>query len=142
MSSLAMVNRPVTIRVGKFAPLAGGPEQSPPGSGATITIYDSVLDWNGIGAQAAGLPFSRVVLTLFSSHDSGASGLVFANKLDGVITDTVVSYTYSAAGGEFTYDYLVRSGSNLVITYTNSASVLTAWRYCLLGILGDRNPGA
>lgn len=140
--SLLMTNPPVTIRCGKLTVPAGGPEQGPPGNGATITIYDSVLDWNGVGAQAPGLPFTRVVLTLFSSHDSGASGLVFANKLDGVIPDTVVSYTYSAAGGEFTYDFLVRSGSNLLITYTNSAAALTAWRYRLIGVIGDRNPGA
>lgn len=140
--SIYMTNRPITIRCGKLTVAAGGPEQAPPGSGSTITIYDSVLDWNGVGAQAPGLPFSRVVLTLFSSHDSAASGLVFANKLDGVLADTVISYTYSAAGGEFTYDFLVRSGSNVLITYANSANVLTAWRYRLVGILGDRNPGA
>lgn len=140
--SEGMINRPVTIRCGKLTVPAGNPEQGPPGSGGVITIYDSALDWNGQQPQATGLPFTRVVLTLFSSHDSAASGLVFANKLDGVIADTVVSYTYSAAGGEFTYDYLIRSGSNVLITYTNSANVLTAWRYRLIGVIGDRNPGA
>lgn len=140
--SIYMTNRPVTIRVGKLTVAAGGPEQAPPGSGATITIYESVLDWNGRGDQAPGLPFSRLVFTMISSHDSAANGVVFADALDGVNYSTVSSQTYLTANGETTYDFLVRSGSNVKITYQNSANVLTTWRYRLLGILGDRNPGA
>lgn len=138
--SAYLPNRPVTIRCGKLTVAAGGPEQAAPGNAATITIYESLLDWNGLGAQPPAVPFSRLMLSILSSHDSGASGLVFSQTLDGVNYDSITTYTYSAAGGEATYDFLIRSGANVKVVYTNSANNLTAWRYRLEGVF-DRAVG-
>lgn len=142
-ATLAMVNRPVVIAKGKLTVPAGSGEIGPPGSGATITIYNSILDWNGVGTQPSGVPFSRLVLTLLSSADSAANGVVFAESMDGVNIDTASTQTYLTANGLTTWDFLMRSpgGSNVKITYANSAAVLTSWRFVLSGILGDRSIG-
>jgi len=143
--SVYMVNRPVVITKGKFSPTgneAGG-VIGPPGSGVTITLYDSTKDYAGLNTPPNGPPFSRIVLTLNSSADSAASGLVFAQAEDGINFDTVSAFTYPTASALQTYDFLVRSpGSPVKITYQNSAAVLTYWRFVLTGILGDRNSGS
>jgi hypothetical protein len=137
-----MVNRPVIIATGKFTVPAGSGEIGPPGSGATITIYNSASDWNGIGSKPTGVPFSRIVFTMNSSADSGASGVVFSEALDGVNFRSAATFTYATAGGLTTYDFLVRSpGASVKLAYTNSAAVLIAWEFVLTGLLGDRNPG-
>lgn len=142
--SEGMLNRPVVIVRGKFTIQAGDGEIAPPGSAATITLWDQVLDspiTSLPGTQRKMNPFSRYVLNIFSSHDSGASGVVFSESQDdGTNYDTISSQTYLNANGLTSYDVLSRGG-HPKITYTNSASVLTAWRFTLLGILGDRNPG-
>jgi hypothetical protein len=140
-----MVNRPVIIAKGKFVPT--GNETSgaigPPGSGSTITLYDSTKDFAAMNIPAAGVPFSRFVFTLNSSADSGASGVVFSEALDGVNFDSTDTKSYTTASGLTAFDFLVRSpGASVKLTYQNSAAVLTVWRFVLTGILGDRNPGA
>lgn len=131
----------IVIRRGILAPAAGEPEQAAPGSGATITIYDQTADHNGVGNQKPVCPFERLQFTVFSSADSAANGVVFAESEDGTNFDTVSTQTYLTANGLTTFDYLCRGG-HPKITYQNSASVLTSWRYTLTGIIGDRNPGA
>lgn len=139
--SLQIVNRPVTIRRGKLTVPAGDPEQAAPTSGQTITLYDQTLDsTNAPGNQKVLPPWSRIRLTLFSSHDSGANGVVYAESQDGTNFDTLSTFTYLNANGSSTYDFLYRGG-HPKITYTNSANTLTSWRYTLEGIIGDRNPG-
>jgi hypothetical protein len=87
-------------------------------------------------------PFARYQLNVESSHDSGVNGVVFSESQDdGANFDSISTQTYSAANGLTSYDVLSRGG-HPKITYTNSASVLTSWRYTLLGIIGDRNPGS
>ncbi len=135
-----LLDKRILIRTGKLAPAAGEPEQAAPGSGATITIYDQTADHNGVGNQKPACPFDRITFTLMSSHDSGASGVVFSESEDGTNFDTVSSQTYTASNGLTTFDFLCRGG-HPKIAYTNSANVLTSWRYTLTGILGDRNPG-
>lgn len=112
--------------------------QAPPGSGATITIFDST---SNPSVFKSGVTFHRVQLNVYSSHDSGASGVVFSSSFDsGTNFRTQETYTYLTAGGAFTYDYLMR-GSHVKVAYTNSANVLTAWEMELYGCY-DRNPGA
>lgn len=115
-----------------------GGAQAAPGNGATITIFDSPVSatW-----AVTGIPFDRLQLNIFSSHDSGASGLVFSSSFDrGSNYRTQSSNTYTNAGGAATYDYLMKGG-HVKIVYTNSANALTAWEMELFGIY-DRNPGA
>lgn len=116
-----------------------GGAQAAPGSGATITIFDSttvVSMWDPIG-----MPVERIQLNIYSSHDSGASGVVFSSSFDrGANFRTQSSNTYTNAAGATTYDYLMKGG-HVKIAYTNSANVLTAWEMELWGTY-DRNPGA
>ena len=121
--------------------LAGtGGAQAAPGSAATITIFDST-DPAANNPWPHGLPFERTTLTLVSSADSGADGVVHASSVDrGTNWDTQDTDTYATADGSTTWDYLIKGG-HLRIRYTNSASVLTGWRYELWGHY-DRNQGA
>jgi hypothetical protein len=111
--------------------------QSPPGSGATITIFDTSL----VSTWKDGFPFQRVQLNVYSSHDSGASGVVFTSSFDrGTNFRAQSANTYTNAGGATTYDYLMKGGQ-VKIQYTNSANVLTAWEMEVFACY-DRNPGA
>lgn len=136
-------NRPITIARGILAPVAGDPEQSPPGSGATITIYDSTLDKpTGIKSKES-QPFGRIRLTMYSSHDSAASGVVFNLSEDyGAHWRQQSAQSYTNAGGVTSYDLNASGAADVQILYTNSANVLTAWEMSLVGIVGDRNPGS
>ena len=110
-----------------------------PGSGATVTILDTTTG-NSFAAMVDRIPFARVQFNLLSSHDSGASGIVFSSSFDrGANFDTQQTYTYVASGGAKSYDYEVLGG-HLKIAYTNSASVLTSWRWEVVGIY-DRSSG-
>ena len=114
-----------------------GTAYAPPGSGATITIFDSTLlgNWRDL------LPFERIQLNVYSSHDSGASGVVFSSSFDrGTNFRTQASYTYLNADGATTYDYLLKGG-HVKVAYTNSANVLTSWEMELTAVY-DRNPGS
>lgn len=113
--------------------------QAAPGSGATITILDTSDSTHT--AWRDKVPFERIQLNIYSSHDSGASGLVFSSSFDrGTNFRTQSSQTYSNAAGPASYDYLMKGG-HVKIAYTNSANVLTAWEMEVVGIY-DRNPGS
>jgi hypothetical protein len=115
---------------------AGG-GNAPPGSGATITILDTPTNLTLVG----GVPFARVELNVYSSHDSGASGVVFSSTFDrGTNYRTQSTNTYLNADGPTTYSYLMRGGG-VKIAYTNSANVLTAWEMEVWAVF-DRNPGS
>lgn len=116
---------------------AGG--NAPPGSGATITIFDSTIA--NLAAWRDGLPFYRLELDVYSSHDSGANGVVFSSSFDrGTNFRTQRTETYTNAAGPVVYDYLV-AGGHVKIAYTNSANSLTAWEMEVFGLY-DRNPGS
>jgi hypothetical protein len=125
----------VLIRRGNLAGTGGA--QAAPGSGATITIFDSTAEtW-----CPTGLPFERLQFNVTSSHDSAVDGVDHASSFDrGANFDTQDEDTYLATDGATSYDYLVKGG-HAKITYENSANTLTAWRYELWGIY-DRNPGS
>ena len=128
-----------TIRRGIMNPVTGAPEQAQPGSGATITIWDSSLNANAL-SQKTGVPFSRVVLAIFASHDSAADGVKFYLSQDGTNFNLDDQDAYVATDGVTTYDWLMRAPHGR-ITYENSASTLTSWQMSLKAIIGDRNPG-
>ena len=110
-----------------------------PGSGATITIWDSGDPQGSATASRtgkdknAGARFKRLIMTSTASADSGASGVVFqASFDDGANWDTIVSYTDTAAGAPNIH-YVSVAAPRLRVRYTNSASVLTTWRGTLMG---------
>jgi len=126
------------ITRGALLGVANSGTEAPPGSSATITIFDSTV---APTEMKSGVPCNRVQLNIYSSHDSGASGLVFSSSFDnGLNFRTQASYTYLNANGATTYDYLMK-GRHVKIAYTNSANVLTAWEMELWGVY-DRNPGS
>jgi|SRR5215831_6130677 len=139
MFAIQTVNRPIIIRRGIMNPASGAPEQAQPGNGSTITIFDSTANHNGVGNQIQGLPFSRLVLAIFSSHDSAATGLVVTESGDGVNFHAAPTYpqTYTAASGDTIYDIAVLR-PHYKITYQNSANNLTSWDMSLTGVYGDR----
>jgi hypothetical protein len=111
---------------------------APPGSGATITIYDSSV---APPTHKSGVPFNRLQLNVYSSHDSAANGVAFLSSFDnGSNFRTQSTNTYLNSDGATSYDYLQR-GRHTRITYENSANVLTAWEMELWGVY-DRNPGS
>lgn len=117
-----------------------GGAQAAPGSGATITIFDSTTSAM-YKAWADKVPFNRITVNIYSSHDSGASGVVFSSSFDrGTNFRTQSTQTYLNADGPTTYDYLMKGG-HLKVAYTNSANALTAWEMEVVGIY-DRNPGS
>lgn len=138
-----MPNRPVQIAAGDLAANipAGSGLQAPPGSGATIVIFDSTLN-TPIGQGMSLLPFSRLVLHIDSSADSGASGVVIEGSSNYGRTWRAMqaAQTYLTANGGTDYDILVTM-PQVKLSYTNSAAVLTRWNMSLEGILGDRSKG-
>lgn len=117
-----------------------GGAQAAPGTGATITILDT--SDAGHTAWKAGVPFERIELNIYSSHDSAASGVAFTSSFDrGTNFRAQSATTYTQATDlARTWDYLMKGG-HVKIAFTNSANVLTAWEMEVWGCY-DRNPGA
>lgn len=136
--SEGMVNRPIQIARGVLAPATGSGEQSPPGSAATIVIYDSTANTNNLQFNVS-IPFTRLMLTIKSSADSGASGVICEGSNDnGAHWETMqTAGSYTAASGLSLFDFAVTM-PQARIRYTNSAAVLTAWEMSLIGVIGDR----
>lgn len=112
--------------------------QAAPGNAATITILDT--SDSGHTPWRAAVPFQRIQVNIYSSHDSGASGVVFSSSFDrGTNFRTQSSQTYLNANGATTYDYLLKGG-HVKVAYTNSANALTAWEMEVYGVY-HRNPG-
>ena len=93
-----------------------------PGSGSTIDICKILTldDW-----------VSRVDLSLISSHDSAANGLVIRTTFDkGASWEQVgaAGLTYTAATDLLKTYSIVRVGDGIWIAYTNSAAALTKWK--------------
>lgn len=88
-----------------------------------------------------GMPVERITINIYSSHDSGASGVVFTSSFDrGANFRAQATFTYTNAAGATTYDYLMKGG-HVKVAYTNSANVLTAWEMEVFGHY-YRDPGA
>lgn len=135
---MQIVNRPVQIARGVLTPAAGSGEQSPPGSGATIVIYDSTATNNGLQGNTL-IPFTRLMLTIDSSADSAASGVICEGSDDnGAHWRTMqTAGSYTTASGMSLFDFAVTM-PQARIRYTNSAAVLTTWEMSLIGVIGDR----
>jgi hypothetical protein len=136
----------VLLARGKFSPSGNETTIPVPASGATVTLFDSTLNGNKLTPIPV-LPFERLQINLYSSHDSAASGVVFSSDFDGGNATTPSSnfrqqstQSFTNATGAATWDYLVRGG-HAKVTYQNSANTLTAWEVEVYGVY-DRNPGS
>jgi hypothetical protein len=95
-----------------------------PGSGATITLWDS--GGASVGASQ-GTRYKRVIVNVFASAASAASGLSFQESHDdGTNWDELVAFSILAT--TYTKNTVAMSAPRLRVRYTNSASVLTTWR--------------
>lgn len=139
--------RRVLLARGKFAPSGNETTIPVPASGATVTLFDSTLNGNKL-TPIPGLPFERLQVNIYSSHDSAASGVVFSSDFDGGNAATPSSsnwrsqstQSFTNAAAPTTYDYLIKGG-HAKVTYQNSANTLTAWEVEVYGVY-DRNPGS
>ena len=109
-----------------------------PGSGATVVLYQSNLP----GAARRGSRFKMIVLNITSSADSGANGVIFEESDDGGTNwDTLPqTFTYLTASGRVK-TYCKISAPEFRVRYTNSAAVLSTWRFSLLGDNYERGNG-
>lgn len=111
-----------------------------PGNGETgHVIYDSTLNC-GLGWHITS-HYSGVLFTLYSSHDSAASGVIVECSSDGTLwydgVDTQgVTYpkTYTQATDLMVTYTIALQFRHLRITYDNSANVLTAWAVEVMGV--------
>ena len=103
-----------------------------PGSGATITLYDSNVN---VGTNRStphrGLRYKHVTVSGMTSHSSAANGLRLFNCFDGTTFETAASQDESVTGGtEFKFDF-TPSAPRWKITYENDTNVLTTWRFSI-----------
>lgn len=110
-----------------------------PGSGATVTIYDSTANC-GTGWHFSSY-FGGLLLTMNSSHDSDATdGVTIENSHDGTTwyagTDSqgvTFPRQYLTASGEVTYPVIVQR-RHIRVKYKNSTNVLTRYLASVFGV--------
>jgi hypothetical protein len=115
---------------------AGSLSLAAPGSGATITIWDSGDNLSGNAARhPTWTRWERFPISLITSH--AGTILVEATADDGTNWDSL--YSIAVPGSTtVTFQRDIYPGAYYPrgrIRYTNSASVLTAWRGTLAGII-------
>lgn len=114
-------------------PSSGEANVTKPGSGSTITMWQSADNRN---STFGGARFKRLILDIYSSHASGSSGLKFQESMDGTTYRDLVTYTVSATTK--TKYYVSVAAPFLKVAYTNSANVLTTWEFVLYGDTEER----
>src|SRR6478735_2152690 len=110
-----------------------------PGSGATITLWDSSSN-NGFIER--GRHYKMIIVNIITSADSAANGLTFEESNDGGVTWDVVGTgdSITTAGG-YTKAYKKVSAPEVRVRYHNSANVLTTWRGSVMGDVMERGNG-
>jgi FlaG/FlaF family flagellin (archaellin) len=120
----------ICVARGKLVTATGDGFIAAPGSGATITLLDTGADQS---VSAVGAAVKRVIVNLYVSHASVASGLQFDETHDnGTNWRNVISYTIAAT--TYTKSYVSMSAPRIRVRYVNDTNVLTAWE---LGVLID-----
>jgi len=112
-----------------------------PGSGSTVTLYDSTVQAGG--PRGAGARFKMLVINLNSSHDSAATGVTIDESNDGGANWenlSAQSFTYQTASG-YVKTFVKVSAPEVRVKYANSANVLTRWRFSILGDSEERGNG-
>ena len=114
---------------GITSPPAGSGYIAAPGSGATITLWQSPGSSGVLSPH--GQNYKRVMVGVYSSHASAASGLQFDVSVDGTNWRNLVSY--SVAATTLTINYVSTVAPHLRVRYVNSANVLTTWEIWVMG---------
>ena len=108
-----------------------------PASGATITLWSSDGNAN-IPTQAA--RYKKLIINLYVSHLSAASGLQVDESNDGGTTWRNLA-SYSIAATTYTKTYQTVSAPHVRVRYVNSANTLSTWELSVLGDQSDRAVG-
>lgn len=106
-----------------------------PGSGATVTLWASETN---VGKVQRGLRYKRIIVNVFSSHASATSGLSI-KQLSGATYREIPSGGTTVSATTYTVVNAAVGSAEVEVTYTNSASVLTAFEYEVLGDTIDRS---
>ena len=113
-----------------------------PGSGATITLWDSGSNEGGNGRNSKGVRWRRLIINTFTSHASAASGMTIEESSDdGANWDIVPLGSVTIAATTYTKTSAAISAPRVRVRYINTANVLTAWRGSVIGDEYDNNPG-
>jgi hypothetical protein len=105
-----------------------------PGSGSTITLWDSGAN---VAKADRGCRFKRIIVGIVSSAASAALGLTIDESLDdGLNWDNLTGFSISA--NTYTKNYIAVGAPRIRVRYANSANVLTAWRFAIMGDATDR----
>lgn len=117
---------------------AGTGQISAPASGQTITLWASSPggDQQLAGTKPSGVRWKRIIVNIYASHASAASGLDFQESVDGVTFRTNTAYSISAT--TYTKNIVSMSAPFLRVRYTNSANPLTTWEMSVIGDEYDR----
>ena len=113
-----------------------GVDTTLPASGAALTLYQTT--WRT--AKKTGLRHKMLVFSVFSSHDSAASGFKIDESWDGG-TNWDNTYTATILASTATKIYWKVSAPELRVTYTNSAAQTTTFRWSLLADSSERGNG-
>ena len=104
-----------------------------PGSSATVTLWTS--DSNGLNTSDAAR-WKRIIVGIYTSHASAASGLQFDVSVNGTDWRNLVSYSVSAT--TLTVNYVATAAPYLRARYVNSASTITTWEMWVIGDNSER----
>ena len=119
-------SRYVVLRRGALSAAAGSGEVSAPAANATITL------WEDTRADR----YKRLVVFIYSSHASAASGLTFDVGSTSSNPRNLTSYTVAAATP--TMNYVAIAAPYARVQYANSNNTLTAFEFTVLGDVSER----
>jgi hypothetical protein len=128
---------PGYVVVGKTGQPIDTANRTQPLSGGVATLYDSTA----VVRSNRGARFKAVVINMESSHDSAADGLAISESDDnGTTWKTVYTRTYvQAVDGRLKVIYKLIGAPDFKVSFTNSANVLTTFRWSVL--LDERERG-
>jgi hypothetical protein len=121
---------------GVTAVTAGSGQQAAPTTGQTKTLWTS--DANVPNATATGSRWKRLVINVYSSHASAASGLkIYEKQSAGATYRELTAISVSAT--TYTKNYIAVSAPFIKVDYENSANTLTTWELSILGDTDERS---
>lgn len=124
------ITSPPTGQSGTYG--TGAKYVTAPASGATITLWTSPT--NSLLPtlpEPIGVRYKRIIVGLFVSHASLASGLQFDVSVDAVNWRNLVSYSIAAT--TLTENYVSTAAPHLRVRYVNDANTLTTWEMWVIG---------
>jgi hypothetical protein len=131
--------KPVVLYRGVLSAAAGTGQSSAPGNGATVTLWSSNLANPGAGSFYPPMPLKRFGLTILSSHDSAANGVIVEESEDGSVWDSISAIfpqVYTAANGRQFWD-IKKTAAHIRFRYINSANPLAKWQASIEGLVDE-----